>query len=257
MDPWWEELFGELWADALLESPPDPRTVWRQAFDISLLLGLSPGQRVLDVPSGAGRLALALASRGLSVTGVDLEPRVIAASRAESARQGLDVELLEGNMRSLPFESRFDAVLCVRGSFGYFTDEENAEVARGLFRALRPGGRLLLEMPCVETLLPRFQPRSVQTIAGGVVYELASYDPETSRVESSWCMVRGPRVSRCSSSIRLYSLRELRALLREQGFERIEAYGSLAGTPFRFAAETLALVAARPADPGTQDGEVP
>jgi SAM-dependent methyltransferase len=256
MDPWWEELFGELWVNALLESPPDPRAVWREAFDITLLLGLASGQRVLDVPSGLGRTSLALAARDLRVTGVDLEPRVVADAREQSARQGLAAEFLEGDMRSLRFEACFDAVLCTHGSFGYFPEEENAEVVRGLFRALRPGGRLLLQMPCVETLLPRFQPQSVQPVAGGVVYENSFYDPETSRVESSWCMVRGPQVSRSSSSIRLYSLRELKALLRGCGFEQIKAYGSLAGMPFRLAAETLVLVAARPVNPRAENGDV-
>ena len=55
------------------------------------------------------------------------------------------MEYVQGDLRELPFDGRFDAVLNWFTSFGYFDDEGNRRVLEGFHRALRPGGTLLLE----------------------------------------------------------------------------------------------------------------
>jgi SAM-dependent methyltransferase len=61
-----------------------------------------------------------------------------------AAAAGVSVEYKLGDLRELPFDGPFDAVLCWFTSFGYF-DDENYRVLRELRRVLRPGGRLLIE----------------------------------------------------------------------------------------------------------------
>ena len=51
-----------------------------------------------------------------------------------------------GDMLSLPFEREFDAVYSFFTSFGYFGDDENEQVLAGIARALKPGGRFLLDI---------------------------------------------------------------------------------------------------------------
>src|SRR3954451_21322737 len=83
------------------------------AADVAFLrrhLAPPPG-RVLDVPCGAGRHALALARAGYRVTGIDLSED--AVSRAGTAGEGLSAEFRQGDMRSLDLDARFDAVLCL------------------------------------------------------------------------------------------------------------------------------------------------
>lgn len=73
------------------------------------------GRVVLDVGTGTGRAAIALAARGAVVTGVDAsgEMLVVAARRAHEA--GVQVTFAQGDAHGLAFPDRsFDAVVCLR-----------------------------------------------------------------------------------------------------------------------------------------------
>jgi SAM-dependent methyltransferase len=101
------------------------------------LLSPQPGERILDLGCGDGVLTERLVEAGASVVGVDTSPEMIAAARAK----GLDVRLVDA--ASITFVNEFDAVFSnavlhwVRNASG---------VARGVFRALKPGGRFVGEM---------------------------------------------------------------------------------------------------------------
>ena len=97
-------------------------------------LGVSSGDRLLDVACGAG-LAVELARlRGARCSGLDASPRLVAIARDRSP----DADLRVGDMNALPWaEDSFDVVTSFRGIWGT-TPEAVAEA----FRVLAPGGRL-------------------------------------------------------------------------------------------------------------------
>lgn len=109
------------------------------------LLGVAPGERVLDVGCGSGavtrEISRRLGNRGVAV-GLDPSPALLDVARelAKEAGFGERVEFREGDARQLPFpDSSFDAVVCVTVL---------CHIPRGetaipeLVRVLRPGGRL-------------------------------------------------------------------------------------------------------------------
>ena len=121
----------------------------RTAAEVELvwkLLELEPGLELLDLACGHGRIANPLAERGVRVTGLDATPLFLELARADAAERGVEVEYVEGDMRSIPWTDRFDRVLCWFTSFGYFGDEENRQVLAEAYRALEPGGLLAIEM---------------------------------------------------------------------------------------------------------------
>jgi 2-polyprenyl-3-methyl-5-hydroxy-6-metoxy-1,4-benzoquinol methylase len=73
------------------------------------------GSRVLDVGTGTGRAAIALASRGACVTGVDASSEMLVVARRRARDAGVRVEFGEGDAHGLAYEPRsFDAVVCLR-----------------------------------------------------------------------------------------------------------------------------------------------
>ena len=96
------------------------------------LLAPRAGERVLDLGCGDGRLTEALVAAGCDVVGVDASPEQVAAARA----RGLDARVMDG--QALTFEGEFDAVFS-NAALHWMKDP--ARVLRGVFRALRPGGR--------------------------------------------------------------------------------------------------------------------
>lgn len=135
---------GVLAAQRALWSKGDYPTLARHMVPISVgtldLVGVSPGDRVLDVGVGDGNTSLEAARRSAVVTGLDLNPDQLGRARARSAAEGVDVELVEGNAEELPFEDgRFDLVVSV---LGVIFAPDHARAAAELARACRPGGRV-------------------------------------------------------------------------------------------------------------------
>jgi ubiquinone/menaquinone biosynthesis C-methylase UbiE len=125
---WWRR--GKRWRDGLLA-----------------LLDLRPGQRVLDVGSGPGRLAFALADRvspGGSVDGVDAAREMVARAEKNNRRRRRPVTFATARAQALPFpDESFDAVTSTLVLHHVAPDDRAAAVGE-MRRVLRPGGQVLI-----------------------------------------------------------------------------------------------------------------
>jgi SAM-dependent methyltransferase len=245
MPEWWENFFESLWQEVQLGMFTEEDD--RAAVDkIESAMDLREPVRILDVPCGGGRVSLELAARGHDVTGVDLNGPFLDEAKRQAAERGLSVRWMQRDMRDLPFESEFDVALNVGGSFGYFDEHDNTRVAAAACRALRPRGRLSIDMPTPETLFPRFRERLWLTAHEVLVLSENRYDHEAGRIDTDWTIVApGGRREKRHSSIRLYTYRELVALLRAVGFESVQGFDADSLEPFAIGAPRLMLVATK------------
>ena len=102
--------------DALRFSGPIGRLVAEsQEHVIASFLSPVAGRTILDVGTGTGRAALALAARGATVTGVDASAEMLAVAERHAKEAGLSVTFTRGDAHGLAFPSQsFDAVICLR-----------------------------------------------------------------------------------------------------------------------------------------------
>lgn len=100
--------------------------------------GVGPGQRVLDVATGSGTVAILAAQAGAEVVGVDITDAWFDEARRQAADAGVDVAFAHGDAENLPVEDgSFDAVL---SGFGAIFAPRHDVVASELARVCRPGG---------------------------------------------------------------------------------------------------------------------
>ena len=101
-------------------------------------VAVTAGMRVLDVASGTGNAALPAARRGADVTALDLVSELLEAGEAKAARAGVEIEWVEGDAESLPFEDEsFERVL---STFGHMFAPRHRETAAEIARVCRKGG---------------------------------------------------------------------------------------------------------------------
>ena len=147
---WYENFFDDWYLKYWVQWIESEHTD-EDADAIIRFLSLSPHCRVLDLCCGQGRHSLELARRDYQVVGLDLSSTLLAESRQQAQKEKLNVEFIQSDMRRIPFESEFEGIFNFYTAFGYFQlDEDNQAVLNAVAHALKPGGRFLLDYPCLE-----------------------------------------------------------------------------------------------------------
>ncbi len=247
LKPWYEEVFDE---DYLRTLPfmTAQQTLRETAFIKEVLSPPAEGE-ILDVACGYGRHAIEFGQRGFHVTGLDLSLPLLIRAADEAQRRGLSINFAHADMREMAYENQFDAAYCVLTSFGYFDEETNLRVASSICRALKPGGRFLVDTINRDYIVSDLPSRVWWEGDGCVVLEEVDFDFNTSRVMIRRSIVFGDgRQMEHDISIRAYSLHELGRILRRAGFQVLEVSGSLASRrPFLgSASRQVVLVCERP-----------
>lgn len=172
------------------------------------LVGSADGRDVLDVGTGDGAPAVALADEGARVTGVDVSIRALRAASGRARESDTRLRLVGADALSLPFETgSFDLAIAVTAlCFTHSPEQAVAEIGR----VLRPGGRV-------------------------VIGELGRWS-----AWAAWRRVRGWLGSPTWRDIRFWTPADLRRLARSAGLTPGHVRGAVFHPPLGLAAAALA-----------------
>ncbi|MFD7511638.1 class I SAM-dependent methyltransferase [Streptomyces sp. NPDC059853] len=214
----------------------------------SPLLSFDSGARVLDLCCGPGLFLVPLARRGYAVTGVDLSPRMLERARAALDGAGERARLVRADMLRHTEPGRYDVVLNLFTSWGYFArHEDNVRVLRNAFDSLAPGGRLLIDVLGKEVLAGWIGRPQLVELGDGYVIQRDTVLDGWRRLRTDWTLVRGGSAREASITCWLYSGAELCALFEAAGFTEVVCFGGFDGAPYDQHARRLIVRGVRPA----------
>ncbi len=219
----------------------------RADADVDLIwsvAGLQPGNRVLDLACGHGRIANRLAAHGAVVTGADVSEPFLAIGHRAAVEAGVRVGYVRADMRAIPCRP-FDIIVSWFSAFGYHDDDTDRAVLRQVWGALVPGGRFVLELNNRDAVLMRFVPVDLIERDGDIMIRRRRFDALTGRMHNDTTVVRHGTVRQFTFFTRLFSLPEIRDWLRQAGFVDIEAFGP-DGRPLGMEPGRMIVRASRP-----------
>ncbi|MBN1671510.1 MAG: class I SAM-dependent methyltransferase [Kiritimatiellae bacterium] len=238
-DRFWSTFEPKMFSEKCLNSAHE------QTDQLLALLELKEGAKMLDLCCGPGRHSLELARRGFRVTGVDRTARYLRTARKTAKPEGLKIEFVRADMRRFCRRNAFDAAINMFTAFGYFDDPaEDRQVIGNLYRSLKKGGKLLMDVQGKEILARNFQERTWQAGDDGELFiEEHKVTRDWTWLENRWILVKGNTRREFKLCLRVYSAAELKALLQDCGFSTVQIYGSLAGIPYDHKAKRLVALA--------------
>lgn len=242
-------LFREAAARYDLHTPPH-HYQHDHLFVLEELSRLPSSARVLDIGCGTGVFLERARAAGVNAFGLDAAPEMVALARE---RLGPEVVRL-GRMQDLSEREAYDAIVSLCWSFNYCASlAEAEEILRRFFRALRPGGLLILQIAHAPNATGRLQEDSEPGPGGEpadirFLYRFTPQPGEEPRLKAQY-------VYACRSLDELVfeehllqaaSALCLRDLLVKIGFDEIRIYDNWRREPFSGSLSPF-LLAVRPA----------
>jgi D-alanine-D-alanine ligase len=204
--------FTRHWFSTFMDTMPSQWTL-AEVDGVARRLPLPAHRRVLDVCCGTGRHASLLEARGYDVTGIDRDEAALASARLQAPNSRF-IRLDQRDLDRVP--GRFDALIVLWQSFGYFDSGTNDRVLAHMAGLLRPGGRLLIDL---------FHPDHLAATAGATIEARGSPGVRISnvvrdgRLEST---IRYPEGAAEVMDFELYSPEALQRRAERAGFSLVE-----------------------------------
>jgi len=199
--------------------------------------------KALDICCGFGRISAELSRMGYAVTGVDITESYLRTAREEAAYENLEIEYIHSDAREFTRSDFFDVALNLYNSFGYFTDQsDDLRIARNACNSLKKGGSFIIDIYGKEITVRDFVEAEWFERAGFTVLTEYKVSDSWTFLYNRWILIKdGIKIEKIFS-YRLYSAAELRSLLLEAGFSKVDIYGGWDGCPYDQYAKRLIVI---------------
>ncbi len=102
---------------------------------------------ILDLGCGTGGHTLILAERGYEVTGIDLSQGMLEIARKKAKERKLNVEFIQGDIRNMELNQKFDAVISMFAVISYqITNEDLTSVFKTALKHLKRNGLFIFDV---------------------------------------------------------------------------------------------------------------
>ena len=251
LESWWKITFGNTYLAAWDFIYSERRTKKEIQF-ILKNLPLKKEAEILDIPCGQGRHSIGLAQHGFQVTGVDYSSILLKAAKERAKKAGTNLIFIKGDIRSIKYRKRFDAVINLGNSFGYFNDEDNERVIKNFAGSLKQDGFLVLDLPNTTGILrhiTKAKKRQVRIPKGHITTEEIAFNPCTLTSQLKWTIVQNNKKKVLRGQLRFYVFSEIKNLLIKHGFRIQKIYGSFDNEKYDIESPRMLIIAKKYEEP--------
>ena len=242
---WWKSNFDETYFKAFSFIYSAERA--KKEIDFILkLLPIRKKDKILDLPCGQGRHSIELARRGYDVTGVDYSKYLLKQTKKESVNLDSKPNFIKSDMRDFRIRNKFDIILTLGNSFGYFKDEDNQLVIKNISYSLKKGGYFVLDLPNTAGMLRKQDnikgAYEIKIPNGVIKTENLDFDPLSFILKLKWTINLKTIKKEFEGFFRLYTFSEISAILNKYNLEVKDTYGSFTGVGYDLDSPRLILV---------------
>jgi len=209
--------------------------------------------RVLDLCCGPGLYASRLARLGYEVVGIDYSPASIEYAEGEARREGLAVTYLHRDVRAGDYGGGFGLALLLYGEFNTLRPADGRAVLDNVYRALSPGGVVVLEVhPREMVKLIGTGPATWRAEEAGLFSDRPHlrldehfWDEGSGTATTRYYIVDAASgdVTRHAQTFQGYTEEEYRAVLQDAGFADVAARPDFPGRPVEAMGEFVVYTA--------------
>jgi SAM-dependent methyltransferase len=228
MSAWYEKSFGSDYL--IVYKHRDMMGAYEEVKRMIDWLQLPDHAEVFDLCCGMGRHSVALNDFGYRVTGMDLSTVLLTEAR-KLDDQG-KVKWIEGDMRKVPLNQTFDAVVNLFTSFGYFeSDEENSQVLQEMSRLLKPNGKFIIDFLNPDYVISNLVPSSERFTDGVKIEESRSIEDQY--VRKRIVIKEDLQQDRhYLEQVKLYRLPEFEVMLKQTNLRVDHVFGDYNQSPY-------------------------
>ncbi|MBQ4536423.1 MAG: class I SAM-dependent methyltransferase [Lachnospiraceae bacterium] len=232
-----ETWYKEIWTLDIKEQSWTEDTKKQVDFLIETL-GLTGGEKILDLACGFGRHSLEFARRGFAVVGVDITKAYVEDAKRQAKEENLSATFLQMDIRDVDFLEEFDVVLNMAdGAIGYLeNDAENLKIFDVVAKALRPGGKHVMDIMSADYADTHFPCNLWDAGANGITLSKFEWDRKSKIMlygQKDFTYGEELTVSEFGAGdpIRLYHQKEIEEILQKRNMRVKQVFGKFDGTP--------------------------
>ena len=203
---------------------------------------LKIGDKLLDLACGHGRHAIRFSEMELDVTGVDMNGPFINIAKEKAKEKSLSINFLEKDILNLNYSNEFDAAVLAYNSFGFFSKKDGEALATMMSKALKPGGKLFLDVKNKENIPNEIHPSMITEKGEDLMIDRFSYESEKGLITNQRIYIKDGKRYDTPFTMQLYSFLELKKIMQNHNLEIVKQFGTWTGGNFHSEARRIILV---------------
>lgn len=188
-------------------------------------------KNIFDCPCGNGRHSIEFAKLGFKVTSMDLSPNLLSLFRDKMMKENLHIPVLRGDIRRIPIKKKFDVILNLFTSFGYFdSDEENFLFFLQAKNLLNKNGKIIFDYFNPVFIKNNLVTKQNYILDGKKIF--ISREIHNSFILKNISIVDNEKKNNYCEKVKMYSLRLITNKLNDMGFKIENIFGNYSGDSF-------------------------